>query len=197
MFTPLVREGETKGGAFIFNSLGGTMKKIILLSVIALMLVSSQMYAADVPLGIQVKLMLKIVSMDRKFARFGDPVKIGVSSDEMVKELTALKGKFKIKKKDFVVEKMGSIDDIAKYKVVYFGKNWASQYADASAKAAGNQSLVFCQTEDGVLNGGAAVSFKVVGKSPKIVVNLENARKQGTDFPSGFLKITVVVGGLK
>lgn len=189
--------GEIKGDEFLLLCLGGTMKKTILLSVIALLLFSTQVFAQDVPLEHQVKLMLKIISMDRNFDRFGDPVKIGVSSDEMLKEVSALVGKMKLKGKEFVVEKMNSVDDVANYKVAYAGSNWASQYSAVSAKAASNQCLIFCQTEEGVLSGGCSVSFKVVDNSPKIVVNLENAKKQGTDFPAGFLQITVVVGGLK
>lgn len=174
------------------------MRKKLVLLVIAIMVVGAgiQLYPADVPHGLQVKLMLKILSVDRNFARFGDPIKIGVSDDAFI---AALKGAsaMKVKGKGFVAEKMSTTADIAKYKVIYVGKNWASQYAAAAAAAGSSSALMFCETEDGVLSGGGSVSFKVVGKTPKIVVNLENAKKQGTDFPAGFLKITVVVGGLK
>ena len=150
----------------------------------------------DVPANLQVKLMLKILSMDRNFDRFGDPIKIGTSSDELFKELDAIKGTLQVKAKDFVPEKMTSTADVANYKVIYVGKNWSSNYSDAAAKAAAAQCLMFCEAEEGVLTGGGAVSFKVVDGKPKIVVNLENSKKQGTDFPANFLKVTVVVGGL-
>ncbi len=159
-----------------------------------LMLMNVQVNAVDVPFDIQAKLMLKIIQMDRNFARFGDPIKIGVSSDEMI---TALKGSgLTVSGKACVVEKLVSPDDVAKYKVVYIGKTMAGSYAAVAGKAAAAQCLVFCEVEEGVISGGASVSFKVMGTSPKIVVNLENAKKQGTDFPADFLKVTVVVGGL-
>ena len=165
--------------------------KLILLALSAALVVLSPYYltAQEVPLNLQVKLILKIVSMDRNFDRFGDPIKIGVTDDDMMKELGAIKGKLTIKGKDFSVEKMASPGDVANYKVIYVGKNWADKYTAASAKAAENQCLMFCQAEEGVMTGGGAVSFKVVEGKPKIVVNLENAKKQGTDFPAGFLKL--------
>jgi hypothetical protein len=169
---------------------------LVLLATVLVVLSPSYLSAQDVPLDLQVKLILKIVSMDRNFDRFGDPIKIGVSGDDMIKELKAIKGKLTIKGKEFLVEKMTSPEDVANFKVIYVGKNWADNYSAAAAKAAENQSLMFCQSEDGVMSGGGAVSFKVVDGKPKIVVNLENAKKQGTDFPAGFLKITLVVGGV-
>ncbi len=170
-------------------------KKLIFLLIVLSMVGGSLWSAADVPTNIQVKLILKIISMDRNLDRYGDPVKIGVTSDALVTALNAEKA-VTIKGKAFAVEKMGSPDDVAKYKVVWIGKDWAGKYSAVSDKANANQCLVFCESEEGVLNGGGAVSFKVVESSPKIVLNIENAKKQGTDFPADFLKITVVVGGL-
>lgn len=172
------------------------MKNKLFFSVIVLiMLLSVHSMAVDVPFDVQTKLMLKILSMDRNFDRFGTPVKIGSNSDDFIKSMNALKG-MTISGKDFVVEKMASPDDVAKYKVVYIGKSWAANYSAISAKAAASQCLVFCESEDGVANGGASVSFKVVDNTPKIVVNIDNSKKQGTDFPANFLKVTVIVGGL-
>ncbi len=172
------------------------MRNKCVLFMIALAIISAPMIAQDVPLELQTKLMLKIVSMDRNFDRFGNPIKIGTSSDEIFKELSTIKGSLKVKGNDFLVEKINSPADIAKFKVAYIGKNWSGNYNAAAAAAAANQCLMFCEVEEGVTTGGGAVSFKVVEGKPKIVINLENAKKQGTDFPAGFLKITVVVGGL-
>lgn len=172
------------------------MKKKIILLVIALMLVSAYVIAQDVPLNLQVRLMLKVLSMDRNFSRYGEPIKIGISSDKFLNELEACKGMLQVKGKEFVAEKMASLDDIAKYKVIYVGEEWAKSYTEASKKAAKNKCLMFCETESGVMQGGGAISFKVVREKPKIVVNLKNSRNQGTEFPAIFLKNTVVVGGL-
>jgi hypothetical protein len=172
------------------------MKKKIILLWIILVLVSAYMIAQDVPLNLQARLMLKVLSMDRNFSRYGDPIKIGVSSDKFLNELVACRGTLQVKGKDFAPEKITSLDDIAKYKVIYIGKDWAGNYAAASVKAVENKCLMFCETEAGVKSGGGAISFKVVEEKPKIVVNLKNSRYQGTEFPAIFLKNTVVVGGL-
>lgn len=173
------------------------MKKNVILLVTALMVLSAYMIAQDVPLNLQAKLMLKVLSMDRNFGRYGDPIKIGVSSDKFLIELDACKDALQVKGKEFVPEKMGSLDDIAKYKVIYIGEEWTGSYMLASEKATENKCLMFSETESGVMSGGAAVSFKVVEEKPKIVVNLKNSRNQGTEFPAVFLKSTVVVGGLE
>lgn len=171
------------------------MKNKIVFMVLVLFLFSSMAVAQAVPASAQVKLVLKIASMDRNFGRFGDPVKLGVSSDAMLSEFKAVSG-MKIKGKAIVIEKMGSLDDIAKYKVVYIDSNWKNNYAAAAEKAGANQTLIFAADSDYVESGGGSVSFKVVGGKAKIVLNVGNAKKQGSDFPAGFLKVTVVVGGL-
>jgi hypothetical protein len=184
------------GCKILFNDVGGKMRNRLVLLVIALLAAGTIISAQDVPINVQVKLILKILSMDRNFSRFGDPIKIGTSSDEFLQELTAIKGKLTVKGKDFVVEKIASLDNVANYKVVYLGKNWVANYKAVSQVASQNQCLVFCEEAAGVKEGGGAVSFIVVEEKPKIVVNVVNAKNQGTDFPAGFLKITVVVGGL-
>ena len=184
------------GCKILYNDVGGKMRNRLVLLVIALLAAGTIISAQDVPINVQVKLILKILSMDRNFSRFGDPIKIGTSSDEFLQELTAIKGKLKVKGKDFVVEKIASVSDVANYKVVYLGKNWVANYKAVSQVASDNQCLVFCEEAAGVKEGGGAVSFIVVEEKPKIVINVVNAKSQGTDFPAGFLKITVVVGGL-
>ncbi len=151
--------------------------------------------AGDVNLKLQSKLLLKIVSYDKNFSRFGDPIKIGVSSDEMLTALKALG--LKIKGKSYAAEKMASPDDIGKFKIVYIDENWKANYAAVTEKAKAAQALVFCNDASFVESGGGAVSFKLINKKPKIVVNLGNAKEQGTDFSSGFLKVTVIIGGMK
>jgi len=168
------------------------MKNKLILILMLIPFVISWGYSGEVPMETQTELILKIISMDRNFSRFGDPVKIGTSSQKLLQVLSTNRGR-KIKDKSFVVGKLKSLNDINNYRVIYIGKNWAKDYEAASAIAEKNQALVFCETEDGVMGGGGAVSFRVVGNKAKIVINLKNARKQGSDFPLGFLKGVVVI----
>lgn len=171
------------------------MKTKIVLLFTVLLVLGFNAYAQDVPHELQVKLILKILSMDRNFDRFGDPIKIGVSSDGFIKALKA-EADLTVKQKKFIVEKMSSPADVGNYKIIYVGKEWAANYKAAAAKAVETKALMFCETEDGVMSGGGAISFKVVDSKPKIVINLANVKDQGTDFPAGFLQITVVVGSM-
>jgi hypothetical protein len=171
------------------------MKSKIVLTLVILIFAGSITFGQSVPVSAQVLLVLKIASMDRNFDRFGDPVKIGVTSDVMLSEFQAV-SHLKVKEKKFVVEKMNSLDDISKYKLVYIDANWKNNYSAAADKAGEGQTLIFAAETDYVESGGAAVAFKVVGGAAKIVLNVGNARKQGSDFPANFLKVTVVVGGL-
>ena len=84
------------------------MKNKLLVLLIAPIILSAYISAQDVPLNLQCKLMLKIISMDRNFGRFGDPIKIGVSSDNFLQEIKAVKGSLKIKGIEFVGEKISS-----------------------------------------------------------------------------------------
>jgi hypothetical protein len=128
-----------------------TMKNKIMLSVIIfVVLMAAQVYAVDVPFDIQAKLMLKIISMDRNVARFGDPIKIGVSSDDMLSALKA--AGLTIGGKSYSAEKLASPDDAAKYKVVYVGKGMAANYNAIAAKAAGNACFLKVTLVVGGLN---------------------------------------------
>ena len=167
---------------------------ILFFIVLFLLMLISPAYSVDVPLNLQAMLALKILSMDRNFDRFGDPVKVGVSSDEFLKEFKALEGKLKISGKNFVTEKMASPDDVAKYKVIFVGINWEKNYKAVSQKAVESKCLMFCENEKGVKSGGGAISFKVVSSKPRIVINPGNVKAQGSDFPQSFIKGTVVVG---
>lgn len=171
------------------------MRNKIVFIMVALFILSSMALSQEVPQANQVVLVLKIASMDRNFDRYGDPIKIGVTSDAMLKEFQA-KQDMTVKGKAFVAEKMNALEDLGKYKIVYVDKNWSSNYAAAAEKATANQTLVFCNDYDYVESGGGAVSFKVVGGKARIVLNRENVKKQGSDFPANFLQITVVVGSV-
>lgn len=171
------------------------MNRKIVFTLSVLLLVGTMAFGQSVPASAQVKLVLKIASMDRNFDRFGDPVKIGVSSDAMLSEFQAASN-LTVKEKKFVVEKLNSLDDIANYKLVYIDANWKNNYSAAADKAAVGQTLIFAAEADYVESGGGSVAFKVVGGTAKIVLNVGNAKKQGSDFPANFLKVTVVVGGL-
>ncbi len=167
------------------------MKKIIFVSIL-LAFFTTNIFSQNVPAKLQVRLVLKILSMDKNKGRFGDPIKIGVSSDLI---LNAFKGasEMKVKGKSFKVSKMSSPGDVNKYSVVYIDKNWSSNYGKAAQKAAASNVLMFCNEEDGIKGSNGAIAFKVIDGKPKIMVNIGNTKKQGSEFPVNFFKMAVIV----
>ncbi len=157
---------------------------------------SAPLAAQEVPFELQVKLILKILEFDRNFDRYGDPIKVGVTSDEVLRGFNAQRETLTIKGRKFMAEMMSSLADVGKYKVVYVDKNWKSDYKAASAKAAENKALMFAREEDAVVSGGAAISFRTVEGKPKIVMAVGAAKNQGADFPANFLQVTIVIGGM-
>lgn len=160
-----------------------------------LIVYGSPAFGQELPVSMQAKLMLKIAAMDRNTGRYGDPVKIGVTTDEMLLELNAL-SETRINGRSFDAEKMNSTDDVEGFKLLYIGANWKDDYQEVSSMAERNQNLIFAAEEEYCVRMGAGVAFKMVDGKPKIVVNLDAVKKQGADFPANFLKVTVVVGGL-
>lgn len=172
------------------------MKQFMVISFILLAFVSSRIQAQSVPLDLQTKFILKIVSEDKNFARYGSPIKIGVSSDEALKAFKASEGTLQIKGTSYVTEKMSGPDAVGNYKIVHIGPEWAAQYSAIAEKCKAGQIPMFCSEEAPVASNGGAVGFKIMDGKPKIVVNLGNAKDQGCDFNAGFLKITMVVGNI-
>ena len=169
------------------------MKSRIILILIFLQVFGFIIYSAEVPIKSQAEMMIKIISMDRNFGRYADPVEIGVSSQGILNQLNNLKSFSKINGRNFIAVKMNSVNDLGKFKVAYIGKNWSGKYSIISKKAIENNILLCCTEENYVAAGGGAISFRVVNNKAKLVVNVNNAKNQGSSFPSGFLRTTIIV----
>lgn len=156
---------------------------------------SSFLFSQSVQKDIQAQLILKIVSLDRNFARYGDPIKIGVSSQAMERALKRF-SKRTIREREYLPEMMSTIDDIEQYHIIYVDKNWKENYKAACDKAVEKKILMFSADDDAVERGEAGIAFKTVMGATKIVINLEVVRKQGSDFAAGFLQVAHVVGNL-
>ncbi len=150
--------------------------------------------AQEVPLDLQTKLTLKILGFDRNFDRYGDPIRIGVSSDALFTAFNSVKDTITVNNKKIIVEKMAGPGDASKYKVVYLDSSWAASYKVVAAASAEKKILMFSSEETGVVEGGAAVSFKLVENKPKIVLSINAAKTQGADFPATLLQMAVIVG---
>ncbi|MCP5051648.1 MAG: YfiR family protein [bacterium] len=175
------------------------MKRLTLVLVVcmlAMIMGKGVMYSKDVNADLQSKLILKMIAYDRNLARFGDPIKIGVSSKAMLDALQK-NGQAPIKGKKLSVAMLGSVGDIGNFGIIYADKNWKKDYGAACAAAIDKKILMFCNSYEAVENNQAGIAFRVVGNKPKIVLNIGVSKNQGTDFPSNLLKLTLVVGNLK
>lgn len=144
----------------------------------------------------QAKLILKILLYDRNFNRFGDTVKIGVSSKHMLKALTD-QNKSTLRGKNLEFGLLESLDDIAGYGTVFIDRNWSSNFEAAKAIAVEKKILMFCGSYQAVEKGNAAIAFRIIQRKMKIVLNLAVTKEMGTDFPSNLLKLSMLVGNLK
>ena len=118
------------------------MKKIIFFSM-AILLASGNclLFSQSVQKDIQAQLVIKIASLDRNFGRFGDPIKIGVSSQAMERALKRF-SKRTIRGRTYTPEMMSSIEDIEKFHIIYIDKNWKEDYKTACDK---EDIDVFCR----------------------------------------------------
>ena len=165
--------------------------KIVLFVVIFLFLLPFAF--SEVPVALQTKLALKILTFDKNFSRYQDPIKIGVTSDELFNGFKSLEGTIKVKGRYFTVVKIDSPSKIGGISVLYVGNNWKSNYKKVSSAVKGKNILVFAEDEECVKKGVAGVGFKVVGGKPKILINIDAAKSQGTEFPATLLKIAFIV----
>lgn len=172
------------------------MKRIIIIAVVAFVMTGTGvLFSQSVQKDIQAQLILKIVALDRNGGRFDDPIKIGVTSDAMLRALKRF-NKQTIKGKAFTVDLMTTLEDIAGYNVLYIDKNWKSNYNAACEKAIEKKAIMFCASAEAVEVGEAGASFKTVLGKPKIVLNLKILKKQAADFPASLLQLATVVGNL-
>lgn len=172
------------------------MKKFIFITLAVLIAAgNSILFAQIVQKDIQAQLILKIIGLDRNISRFGDPIKVGVTSKSMLRAIKRF-SKDPVKGKAVQPELMETLEEVGGYHVVYIDKNWAGNYKAACDIASGKKILMFAAEDDAVERGEAAIAFKTVFGKTKIVLNREVVRTQGSDFPAGFLQVTHVVGNL-
>lgn len=160
--------------------------------VIFLLFLSGIVHSQGVPANIKVQFILKILTMDKKMNRFGDKIKIGVTSDEILGAFKGVSG-ITINGKPFIVTKLSSPGEVSNYNVVFIDTNWKGSYDAAGQKAAAGKALMFCSEEEGVKNNRGGIGFKVIDGKPKILSNINNIKKQGSEFPVNFYKMSVLI----
>ena len=170
-------------------------KYILVLLVLFVVTGGTALFSQAVKGTVQAQLILKIITIDRNFSRFGDPIKIGVTSDTMLKAFKTHLG-MKVKGKAFLPELINTLEDIGKYQIVYIDNNWKNNYKAACEVASKGRVLMFAASHKAVERSEAAIAFMTIKGKPKIVLNLGLVKEQGTDFPAHLLQLTMVVGAV-
>lgn len=175
-----------------------TKKRVLFLILIGLFwfIGNAFMFSQTVHNAVQAELIIKIIKLDRNFDRFGDPIKIGVTSKDMLKALQKYAGET-IKGKKIQSEELNTLEDIPNFTIIYLDRNWKHDYTAANSKTIELKILSFSSSYNAVENGQAGITFRTIQGQPKIVVNLEVVRQQGTNFPAELLKLCSIVGSQK
>jgi hypothetical protein len=171
-------------------------KKLLIFLFILFNICTASIFSQTVHETIQAQLILKIITFDRNFQRFSDPIKIGITSKKLLKAMQkhsdiTVKGKF------IKIEELENPDNIPQYNIIYIDRGWEDQYGQIAAKASENKILVFCSSFQAVEKGYGGISFRAYQGKPKIVINLTAVREQGSNFPADLLKISFLVGDKK
>lgn len=138
-------------------------------------------------------ILLKIISMDKNIDRLENPIKIGVTAKKIYEQLSALQGKMKINGRHFFVKRINSFKSAEGYKIIYICKNSSINRRPVIKKLARNGCFVFCEDEQNILFGEAAVLVKIIDRKPKVVINLDNVENQGADFPEEELYNLIII----
>ena len=169
------------------------MKKYFFITLIVLLAAGNGfIFPQIVQKDMQAQMVLKIISLDRNISRFGDPIKIGVSSKSMLRALKRF-SKTPVKGKAVQPELMAALEEVGGYHVVYIDKNWKSNYKAVCDTASEKKILMFAADDDAVERGNASIAFKTIMGKTKIVLNRAVVKAQGSDFPAGFLQVTHMV----
>jgi hypothetical protein len=164
--------------------------------------------AVSVPSSIQAELLSKLESYDRGFSRRAGKVarillvtrdgnaKSQLSAEEMQSALSRLERFGGLPHQEVIVA-YESAEALAKrcraehVAVVYLTPGFASEIPAVRAALTGvpvlSAGAVPADVPDGIVLG-----FELESGRPKIVINLEQARKQGVDFPAELLRMMKV-----
>jgi len=170
-----------------------TKKKVFIIVFLSCLIGNICAFAQTVHNAVQAELIIKIIKLDRNFDRYKDPLKIGVTSKDMLKALMKYKNET-VKGKYIEPEALNSLEDISNYDIIYVDRNWKSDYEAAASKAIEHKILMFSSSVNAVEDGLGGITFRSFRGKPKIVINLKVVKQEGTNFPSELLKLCQVVG---
>ncbi|MBN2804570.1 MAG: YfiR family protein [Deltaproteobacteria bacterium] len=167
-------------------------------SALFLMFFSSSIKAADVPLKIQVAIIVKILNYDSNSASRVQTINV-VIDNSSASEKTELKSAFnsiagvKIAGKPVEI-KFIAPDEISNSQGVLYLPSKSSKATLAIAiKIAESKKIPLFAGNRGMTEKGAAVSIDLKNEKPQIVINAKQSMKMGMKLASQLLKLSEII----
>ncbi len=163
----------------------------------------------EVPIKIQIPILLKILSYDRNIKRHGSAdlniaVVFNADSKDSLKVKDELKSTIDPTKKlrglglavEYIpfesVEKFTQIVETRNLAVVFLAPDLDGEL-DKILGVAKWKKVSTLSMLPKYVESGAVAGIELAGKHPRIVINLNSAKEQGCDFPAQLLKVARVI----
>jgi hypothetical protein len=183
----------------------------VLLSVIAGLFLAMPLAAqeADVPVGLQIPLFLKVVSFDRQLAsRMDEELVVAVAyqggnresvraMDDVVRAIRSARGvpgMPELRVVSIDLDKTSLVVELARRQVtiLYVAPLRSVDIAIIADAARAARVTTFTGTPR-YLSDGLAVSVRYQGERPKLLINVDAARLEGAEFSAELLKLAQVM----
>lgn len=161
------------------------LKKIfIFILVLTFTCTSVNSFSREIKEEALAKLIIKIISYDKNFSRFGNPIKIGTTSNKLAITFSKIKP-LKIKNINCTVKKVTTTNFKGVNILIVDSKDFSDEMKKYAEE---NKILVFGDKVEDIKKGASFTFFLNEGK-PKIAASLDNIKAQGSKYPANFLNI--------
>jgi hypothetical protein len=181
-------------------------KAITFLSLITILSLQNIVSAESMPLPMknQVVMFLKILPYDYELKKRGDNLKIGaisfcsseskVAKDSFLNELKEYKDE-KIGEQSFSYQEISSLDTLKNnpFDIVYISPGCKNNLNDIKKITLQKKIITITGVPEYVYDGFASISINLKNNKPKIMVNIQNTKDEGSNFSANLLKLAEVI----
>jgi len=156
-----------------------------------------------IPTKIQSVMILKILAYDKNLpSRVGGDVKIGIFNtgssasikvkNSIMSELNALSSQ-KISGLSFSVVEISSVSALSSVDVIYVTPDSSGVLSSIRSVAQSSNKITITGVPEYVRHGNVSIAIDSRDNKPKILVNLDVANAEGSDFSSKLLSLSEVI----
>lgn len=172
-----------------------SLKFIVIIAFMFALVTVNNFAATETADTLLAKIMLKLISFDKKLERFGSPIKIGVTDDGLLIALRSM-GETTIMGKTFSADKIVLSKDVTNYHVVFINNGFKSNLEEI-VKTANEKKILTFVGDKTLLKLGFAVALEIEDDLPVIWMNLVNASKAGSEIDMSSLTLVIIKGFIK